>query len=75
MGTNQEILAEINKVVEEDSDNEKNENDDDEPVAKQGIEEVRKTVQIFKNFSSFSQFNEAMLKALKDINCGINKVL
>ena len=75
MGTNQEILAEINKVVEEDSDNEKNENDDDEPVAKQGIEEVRKTVQIFKNFSSFSQFNEAMLKALKDINCGINKAL
>lgn len=40
--TNQEILAEVNEVVEEDSDVKQNENDDGESVAKPGIKEVRK---------------------------------
>lgn len=40
--TNQEILAEVNEVVEEDSDVKQNENDDGESVAQPGIKEVRK---------------------------------
>ena len=39
---------------------------DGEVVTKPEIEEERKAVQIFENFSPFSQYGESMQKALKD---------
>ena len=44
-----------------------------EPITKLGIEEARKAIQILEDFSLFSQFGEAMLKSLKEIDCNIDK--
>ena len=54
--------AELNEFVERDSDDEQNEDDDGELVAKPGIEEIRKAEQILEGFNLFSQLGEEMLK-------------
>lgn len=61
------------RLLKENSDNEQNQNDDAELVEKPGIGEERKAVQILEDVSFFSQFGEAMLKVLKDVNCSIDK--
>ena len=47
--------------------------DDDKLTPKPGIEEVREAVKILDDFSFISQIGKAILKALKDINCSIDK--
>lgn len=58
--TNQETLAEVDEVKEEDSHDEQNENDDGELVAKPGIEEVRNAVKFLKDFHLFLQFGKSL---------------
>ena len=63
--TNQETLAEVDEVKEEDSHDEQNENDDGEPVAKPGIEEVRNAVKFPVILTIWQKF--------ENINCSIDK--
>ena len=66
--SDREILAEIIGRQEEDSDEDEDENDDGEPIVKPGIEQAREAIRILEDFSLFSQFGEAMLRSLKEIN-------
>ena len=47
-------LVEVDQVVEKDSDDEQNENDDGVPVEKAETKEVRKAAQILKDFTVFT---------------------
>ena len=66
--TNQEILAEINDDVNEESDGEEEDPNDFEPINKPGIEDAREALQVCEDFSLFSKFGESMLKLLKELN-------
>ena len=68
--TNQEILAEVNEIVEVDSDDEQKKMMMVKPFTKPEIEKVRKGLQIFEDCNVFG---EAMLKALKNVNCSRDK--
>ena len=52
--TNQEILAEINGDVNEESDGEKEDPNAFEPINKPGIQDARQALQVLKDFSLFS---------------------
>ena len=71
--TNQEILAEINDNVNEESDGEEEDPNDFEPINKPGIEDARKTLQVLEDFNIFSKFGESMLKLLKELNRSLDK--
>ena len=60
--TNQEILAEINDDVNEESDGEEEDPNDFEPINKPGIEHAREVLQFLEDFSLFLKFGESMLK-------------
>ena len=66
--TNQEILAEINDDVNEESDGEEEDPNDFEPINKPGIEDASGALQILEDFSLSSKFLESMLKLLKELN-------
>ena len=70
--TNQEILAEINDHVNEESDGEEDPNDF-EPINKPGIEDAREALQVLEDFSLFSKFGESMLKSLKELNRSLDR--
>ena len=70
--TTQEILAEINDHVNEESDGEEDPNDF-EPINKPGIEDAREALQVLEDFSLFSKFGESMLKSLKELNRSLNR--
>ena len=61
--TNQEILAEINDDVNEESDGEEEDPNDFEPINKPGIEDAREALQVLEDFSIFSKFWESVLKS------------
>ena len=73
--SDQEILTEVIGCRGEELDKEEDidDNDDSEPILKQGIEEARKTMGILEEFSLFARFGEDMMKSLKEINRGIDK--
>ena len=71
--TNQEILAEINDDVNEESDGEEEDPNDFEPINKPGIEDAREALQVLEDFSLFSKFGESMLKLLKELNRSLDK--
>ena len=66
--TNQEIIAEINDSVNEESDGEEDPNDF-EP----GTEDAREALQVLEDFSLFSKFGESMLKSLKELNRSLDR--
>ena len=47
--------------------------EDGEPIVKPGIEQAREAIRILEDFRLFSQFGEAMLRSLKEINRGVDK--
>ena len=59
--TNQEIIAEINDDVNEESDGEEEDPSDFEPINKSRIEDAREALQVLEDFSLFSKFGESML--------------
>ena len=71
--TNQEILAEINDNVNQESDGEEEDPNDFEPINKPGIEDARKTLQVLEDFNIFSKFGESMLKLLKELNRSLDR--
>ena len=71
--TNQEILAEINDDVNEESDGEEEDPNDFEPINKPGIEDAREALQVLEDFSLFSKFGESMLKSLKELNRSLDR--
>ena len=54
--TNQEVLAEINGDVNEESDDEEKNPNDFEPINKPRIEDVREALKVLEDFSVFSTF-------------------
>ena len=71
--TNQEILAEINDNVNEESDGEEEDPNGFEPINKPGIEDAREALQVLEDFSLFSKFGESMLKSLKELNRSLDR--
>ena len=71
--TNQEILAEINDNVNEESDGEEEDPNGFEPIKKPGIEDAREALQVLEDFSIFSKFGESLLKILKELNRSVNR--
>ena len=71
--TNQEIIAEINDDVNEESDGEEEDPNDFEPINKPGIEDAREALQVLEDFSLFSKFGESMLKSLKELNRSLDR--
>ena len=63
--TSQEVLAEINDDVNEESDGEEEGPNDFEPINKPGREDAREALQVLEDFSLFSNFGESMSKSLK----------
>ena len=68
--TNQEILAEINNDVNEESDGEEEDPNDFGPISKPGIEDTREALQVLEDFSLFSK---PLLKSLKELNRSIDR--
>ena len=54
--TNQEVLAEINGDVNEESDDEEENPNDFEPINKPTIEDAREALKVLEDFSVFSTF-------------------
>ena len=71
--TNQEIFAEINDNVNEESDGEEEDPNGFEPIKKLGIEDARQALQVLEDFSIFSKFGKSMLKILKELNRSASK--
>ena len=71
--TNQEILAEINGDVNEESDDEEENPNDFEPITKPRIEDARQALKVLEDFSLFSTFRESMLNSLKHLNISLDK--
>ena len=71
--TNQEILAEINDDVNEESDGEEEDPNDFEPINKPVIEDAREALQVLEDFRLFSKFGESMLKSLKELNRSLDR--
>ena len=71
--TNQEILAEINDDVNEESDGEEEDPNDFEPINKPGIEHAREALQFLEDFSLSLKFGESMLKSLKELNHSLDR--
>ena len=63
----------INDDVNEESDGEKQDPNDFEPINKPRIENEREALQVLKDFSLFSKFGESMLKLLKESNRSLDK--
>ena len=68
--TNQEILAEINNDVNEESDGEEEDPNDLEPISKPGIEDTREVLQVLEDFNLFSK---PLLKSLKELNRSLER--
>ena len=71
--TNQEILAEINGDLNEESDDEEENPNDFEPMNKPRKEDARETLKVLEDFSLFSTFGESMLNSLKHLNFSLDK--
>ena len=71
--TSQEILAEINDHVNEESHGEEEDPNDFEPFNKPRIEDARQALQVLEDFSLLSKFGESMLKSLKELNRSLNR--
>ena len=71
--TNQEILAEINDDVNEESDDEEENPNDFESINKPRIEDAREALKVLEDFSLFSTFGEFMLNSLKHLNISLDK--
>ena len=71
--TNEEILAERNNDVNEESDGEEKNPNGFQPINKLGIEDAREALQVYEDFSLFSKFGESMLKSLKELNCNLTE--
>ena len=71
--TNDEIIAEVTRTQDDNSDNEESDNREGEPIIKPGIEEVRKAIGILKDFSLYSNFGEAMMRPFKKFNFNVEK--
>ena len=71
--TNQEILAEINGDVNEESDDEEENPNDFEPINKPRIEDAREALKVLEDFSLFSTFGESMLNSLKHLNISLDR--
>ena len=71
--SNQEILAEINDNVNEESDGEEEDPNGFEPIKKPGIEDAREALQVLEDFSIFSKFGESMLKIFKELNRSVSR--
>ena len=70
---NEEILAEINDDVDEESDGEEEDPNGFEPIKKPGIEDAREALQVLQDFSLFSKFGESMFKSLKELNRSLDR--
>ena len=71
--TKQEILAEINDDVKEESDGEEEDPNEFEPINKPGIKDAREALQVLEDVSLFSEFGESMLKSLKQLNRSLDR--
>ena len=71
--TNQEILAEINGDVNQESDCEEEDRNDFNQLTNREWEDAREILQIFEDFSLSSTFGESMLKSLKKINRSLDR--
>ena len=71
--TNQEILAEIDCDVNEESDDEEENPNDFEPISKPRIEDARDALKVLEDLSLFSTFRESMLNSLKHLNISLDK--
>ena len=70
---NEEILAEINDDVNEESDGEEEDPNGFESIKKPGIEDAREALQVLQDFSLFSKFGESMFKSLKELNRSLDR--
>ena len=69
--TNAEIIAEVTKTQEDNSEDEEGDNVEGEPIIKPGIEETQKAIRILEDFSLWSKFGEAMMRSLKELNFNV----
>ena len=71
--TNAEIIADVTRTQEDNSDDEESDNVEGEPIIKPEIEEVQKAIGILEDFSLYSKFGEAMMWSLKELNFNVEK--
>ena len=72
--TNAEIIAEVTGTQEDDDLNEQNDDIEDENlITKPGAQEVLKAISVLEDFSLYSNFGEAMIRSLKDLNYNVQK--
>ena len=70
---NAEIIAEVTRTPEDNSDDEERDDVEGEPIIKPEIEEVQKAIRILENFSLYSKFEEAMMRSLEELNFNVEK--
>ena len=71
---NAEIIAEVTKTQQDNSDDEESNNVEGKQIIKPRIEEVQKAIDILGDFILYSKFGEAMMKSLKELNFNVQKV-
>ena len=71
--TNAEIIAEVTRTQEDNSDDEESGNVEGEPIIKPEIEEVQKAIGILEHFSLYYKFGEAVMRSLKELNFSVEK--
>ena len=71
--TNAEIIAEVTGTQEENSEDKESDNVQGKPIIQPRIEEVQNAIGILKDFSFYSNFGEAMMRSLKELNFNVEK--
>ena len=71
--TNAEMIAEVTRTQQDNSDDEESDNAEAKPIIKPGIEEVKKAIGILEDFSLYSKFEEAMVRSLQELNFNVEK--
>ena len=71
--TNAEMIAEVTRTQQDNSDDEESDNAEGKPIIKPGIEEVKKAIGILEDFSLYSKFEEAMVRSLQELNFNVEK--
>ena len=71
--TNAEIIAEVTRTQEDNSDDKESGNVEAEPIIKPEIEEVQKAIGILEHFSLCSKIGEAVMRSLKELNFSVEK--
>lgn len=72
--TTVDIIVEVTGTQEENEEDEENNDEEYEDiVTKPTNEEVRKAISVLEDFSLFSNFGEAMMRSLKDLNQTVEK--